>query len=192
MDLPDGESCPAIRKSAEASGVVVSGRRISFLGPEGLSWSLARRQNRLQGIVAGGSAAANLRLDGEVDLALAPPDASRQPVPSARKGGVSGKAIGAFLGANVVAGAALVGVNQLGKTTPDGGKASCSPRNCIVTSPTDPCDCNTMNVTGGDCGATTTGVAYLGVCNPEAGLPCEASLTCAGGICDARDGRCPF
>ena len=183
--------CPALNETVEASDVVVSGRRLSFLGPEGHSWTLARRQDRIQGLVAGEGGKGNLKLEGEVDLALSTPrGGTTSAVPP--KGGISGKAIGAFLGANVVAAGAIFGVNQLGKTTANGGQATCSPRNCIIPSPTDACICNAPNVTGAQCGNTAAGVPYLGACNPDAGLPCGVSLTCAGGVCDARDGRCPF
>jgi hypothetical protein len=189
LDLPAQEGCPALQESLEATEVTVNGRRLSFVGPPGHTWNLAKRQNSLQGLVSGSAGTGNLRLDGEVSLSQAP---SASESVSTRKGGASAKAIGAFLGVNIVAAGAIIGVNQLGKSAPNAGKATCSPRDCIITAPGAPCMCNTEILAGGSCGNTASGVAYRGLCNVNAGLPCEATLSCNNGVCDIRDGSCPF
>ncbi len=192
LDLPAPPGCPAVHETLEAADVVVDGRRVSFVAPDGHSWSLARRQDRIQGLVSGVGGKGNLKLDGEVNLGLVPtPAGAARSAPAPPKGGMSGKAIGAFLAVNVVAAGALVGVNQLGKTVPGAGKLSCSPRTCNITPPSE-CFCNTQNVTGAACGSTPSGVPYYQPCNVEGGLPCEANLTCVDGLCDARDGACGF
>jgi hypothetical protein len=188
VDLHATTGCPAVSRRVNATNVVVNGRRISFLDPDRNSWTLARRQSRLVGLVSGGGTAGSLGLEGEVDLALAGKTERSTEVTAApeKKGGVSGKAIGAFIGVNVVAGA---GVNQLGKSPTEDVEVTCSPRECYLP---EPCNCNTPTVTGATCGTTGTGIPYLAACNTNAGLPCEAGLSCVGGLCESRDGLCGY
>ncbi len=101
---------------------------------------------------------------------------------------------GIILGANVVGLGLLYGVNKAGKGTSQSGVLTCSPRTCIV-GPTinDACFCEGNVVSGVSCGTTTAGAALNAPCdgNPES-VPCQSGLSCNSGVCQDRDGRCPW
>jgi len=98
--------------------------------------------------------------------------------------------IAAILGANVVAAGALVGVNKVGNSSGSGG-TSCSPRNCFVGSPGEPCLCNANVLAGAPCGTVPGGVPLGGACDGMA-RPCQSGFSCNGGICQDGSGACPY
>jgi hypothetical protein len=177
--------CPAIDRVAEARDVKVDGSSLSFSGPGKNAWNLGRRNREALGTVAFGGASEEgaLRLSGEVKLTK---DGS------GKRGGITGT-VGAIIGANIVGLGAFAAANKLGQGKNNAPpQVNCSPRQCLYISPTDPCQCNTPTVAGGTCDNTTSGVAYAGLCNVDAGLPCQAGLSCNSGFCEDRFGHCPF
>jgi hypothetical protein len=147
------------------------------------------------------------RLSGEVRLRRGGPAADEEgaaPGPAAAAGGAAATPtppagaskylghIGIILGANVVALGLLYGVNKVGKGTSQTGVLTCSPRNCIVGATiNDPCFCEGNVVSGASCG-TTTGGAVLNAPCALPSVPCQSTLSCNSGVCQDRDGRCPF
>ncbi len=131
-------------------------------------------------------------LAGEVKLQRAagdnpaPTEAPKKKITAGQRVGQ----IGAVLSANAVAAGVLYGVNKIGKST-GGGAVTCSPRNCVIPAVGQPCDCNPNVASGASCGATTSGVPLLGVCNGTS-LPCQSGFSCNRGFCEDRSGACPF
>ena len=100
--------------------------------------------------------------------------------------------LGLVVGANVVALGLLYGVNELGKGSSETGVVTCSPRTCIVgPSINDPCYCEGNVVSGASCGSTETGAPINAPCQVPS-VPCQATLSCNSGVCQDRDGRCPY
>jgi hypothetical protein len=105
--------------------------------------------------------------------------------------GHTAKIIGIILGANAVGIGLLYGVNQLGKGTSSSGVVTCSPHNCIVGDPGQPCFCEGNVLSGASCGSTTAGVPVGGACKLPS-QPCQAGFSCNSGLCEDRFGRCPY
>jgi hypothetical protein len=181
---PPGSACPALERSVALRELRASGSALSFEGPEGHAWTLARRGSQLLGTVAFQAAASDgegLRLSGEVSLEKA----------GARRGSAFG-AVAGVLGANVVAAGAFALANKAGKGQDDGPpQVTCSPRRCFLIA-VGQCECNTTLTTGQPCGSTASGVGYAGACNVDGAEPCQAGLSCNAGFCEDRFGHCPF
>jgi hypothetical protein len=131
---------------------------------------------------------------GEAAAAEAAPaagGAAAAPAPSGGAGRYLGIA-GVIVGANVVGIGLLYGVNKLGKGSSETGVLTCSPRTCIV-GPTlnDPCFCEGNVVSGTSCGTTTGGQPLNAPCQVPS-QPCQSGLSCNSGVCQDRDGRCPW
>jgi hypothetical protein len=144
------------------------------------------------------------RLSGEVNLrkAVPPPDETAgtggaesaggaSTAPQTTSAGTHFKNVGIVLGATAVGLAGLYGVNQLGQGSSEGGSITCSPRECVVGAPNEPCFCEGNVVSGNPCGETETGVEIGGECSLPS-RPCQATLSCNSGFCEDRFGRCPF
>jgi hypothetical protein len=97
----------------------------------------------------------------------------------------------AIIGANVVGLGLVYGANKLGQGSSETGGVTCSPRVCIVGAPGAPCFCEGNVLSGGSCGTTTAGAPIGAPCDGTS-VPCQAALSCNSGICEDRDGRCPF
>jgi len=205
----EGSGCPPLRKRYAIPGVNAVEGSVSFTDSGGNEWNLALRHGEglLKGLMAwktGDEALANgfkapsgatplTRLSGEVKLQRAVADNPAPAEGPARKvtAGQHVGQIGAVLIANAVAAGTLYGVNKAGKST-TGGAVTCSPRNCIITAPGEPCVCNPASiVSGASCGSTTSGVPLLGVCDGTT-LPCQAGFSCNRGFCEDRSGVCPY
>jgi hypothetical protein len=189
--------------------VRVSGNSVSFADAAGNEWHVTLRDGRLQGMVS------SPNFSGEVDLnpASAPPAAAPQPSPSpappaggaaaAAGTGADGKpvppkssvwkGVGGIVAANVVGLGALVGLNKVLNDTKatNPNAVTCSPRTCVAGAPGAECQCNINLANGASCGNTATGIPYAGICSPPT-LPCQSDLSCNNGLCETRDGRCPF
>lgn len=146
------------------------------------------------------------RLNGEVRLrrsgeAAGAEEATASPAPAAEVPAATPKPAGAgrhignlgrVLGANVVGLGLLYGVNKIGKGSSETGVLTCSPRTCIVGATiNDPCFCEGNVVSGFACGATTGGAPINAWCDGKS-EPCQAGLSCNSGVCQDRDGRCPY
>jgi hypothetical protein len=205
----EGSGCPPLRKRYAIPGVNAAEGSVSFTDSGGNEWNLALRHGEglLKGLMAwktGDEALANgfkapsgatplTRLSGEVKLQRAVADNPAPAEGPARKvtAGQRVGQLGAVLIANAVAAGTLYGVNKAGKST-TGGAVTCSPRNCIITAPGEPCVCNPASiVSGASCGSTTSGVPLLGVCDGTT-LPCQAGFSCNRGFCEDRSGVCPY
>ncbi len=100
--------------------------------------------------------------------------------------------VGAIIGANVVGLGLLYGANKLGKGSSESGVLTCSPRTCIVGATiNDPCFCEGNVVSGAPCGTTTGGAPINAPCDGKS-VPCQSTLSCNSGVCQDRDGRCPY
>jgi hypothetical protein len=122
--------------------------------------------------------------------------ATKEGTPEAPKkkigAGGHAKNIAIILGANVVGLGLLYGVNKLGKGTSESGTVTCSPRTCIVGATiNDPCFCEGNVVSGAPCGTTDGGQPLNAPCLVPS-EPCQSSLSCNSGVCQDRDGRCPY
>jgi len=136
----------------------------------------------------GGEAASDA--GGGATPSPAPEGAAAAPTPA--KGGPTLGHIGAIIGANVVGLGLLYGVNKVGKGTSENGVLTCSPRTCIVGATiNDPCFCEGNVVSGAPCGTSTGGAALNAPCDGKS-VPCQATLSCNSGVCQDRDGRCPY
>ncbi len=158
-----------------------------FTGPDG-----KRPMARLNGEVRlrrGGEAA-----DAEGATASPAPAAggpAATPTPPAGAGRYLGH-LGLVLGANVVGLGLLYGVNKIGKGSSESGVVTCSPRTCIVGAAiNDPCFCEGNIVSSASCGTTTGGAALNAPCDGKS-VPCQSGLSCNSGVCQDRDGRCPY
>jgi hypothetical protein len=97
-----------------------------------------------------------------------------------------------ILGANVVGLGLLYGANKLGSGGSATGVVTCSPRVCIVGATiNDPCYCENNIVSGAPCGSTQSGAPQNSPCDGKA-VPCQSGFSCNSGICQDRDGRCPY
>jgi hypothetical protein len=113
------------------------------------------------------------------------------PTPHAGAGRYLGS-VGLIVGANVVGLGLLYGVNKLGQGSSETGVVTCSPRTCIVgASLNDPCFCEGNVVSGASCGTTTGGAPLNAPCDGKA-VPCQSGFSCNSGVCQDRDGRCPY
>ncbi len=204
----EGSGCPPLRKRYAIPAVHAGDGSVSFTDSGGNEWNLALRHGEglLKGLMAwktgdeplaGGFKAPSgatplTRLAGEVKLQRAagdnpaPTEAPKKKITAGQRVGQ----IGAVLSANAVAAGVLYGVNKIGKST-GGGAVTCSPRNCVIPAVGQPCDCNPNVASGASCGATTSGVPLLGVCNGTS-LPCQSGFSCNRGFCEDRSGACPF
>jgi hypothetical protein len=118
-------------------------------------------------------------------------EAPGAPPPKPIGAGGHARNVGIVLGANVVGLGLLYGVNKLGKGSSEAGVVTCSPRVCVVGAPNQPCFCEGNVLSGAPCGTTTAG-APLGTPCDGRSVPCQSGLSCNSGICEDRDGRCPY
>jgi hypothetical protein len=211
MPAPEGGSCPALRKRYAIAEVAFEAPRLSFTDSGGNEWTLTERDNgrQLQGLLAWRQGGADeplaegfslaggkrplARLSGEVQLHRLVPGASGAAAAQAPAVGAGKEAghIGAIIGANVVGLGLLYGVNKLGKGSSSSGSVTCSPRVCIVGAPGAPCFCESNVLSGASCGTTPAGAALGAPCDGTT-VPCQAALSCNSGVCEDRDGRCPY
>jgi hypothetical protein len=113
------------------------------------------------------------------------------PAPSTGAGRYAGH-LGLVIGANVVGLGLLYGVNKLGQGSSQTGVVTCSPRTCIVGAGiNDPCYCEGNVVSGASCGTTQGGAPVNAACQVPS-QPCQSGLSCNSGVCQDRDGRCPY
>jgi hypothetical protein len=214
IDLPAPQGtppCPALRKRYAIAEVSVSGPTLSFTDSGGNEWTLSLRENgkALQGLLAWrqggveeplaedfslpGGRRPIARLSGEVQLhrvvsgGAGAAVASVPPVSAGKQAG----SIAAIIGANVVGLGLLYGANKLGQGSSETGGVTCSPRVCIVGAPGAPCFCEGNVLSGASCGTTPAGSPIGGPCDGTS-VPCQAALSCNSGVCEDRDGRCPF
>lgn len=211
LPAPAGTSCPALRKRYAIPEVSRSGSNFSFTDSGGNEWTLQLRENGtlLQGLLTwrpggpeeplaegfelpGGKRPLS-RLSGEVQLRRVVPGvagaagAAAAPVSAGKQ---AGNIIG-IIGANVVGLGLLYGANKLGQGSSETGGVTCSPRVCIVGAPGAPCFCEGNVLSGASCGTTPAGSPIGAPCDGTS-VPCQAALSCNSGICEDRDGRCPF
>jgi len=204
----EGSGCPPLRKRYAIPGVHAGEGSVSFTDSGGNEWNLTLRHGEglLKGLMAwktGDESLANgfkapsgatplTRLSGEIKLQRAAADNPAPAEGPTRKvtAGQRVGQVGAILAANAVAAGVLYGVNKAGKST-TGGAVTCSPRDCVITAPGEPCLCNNNVVTGASCGTTASGVPLLGVCNGTT-LPCQSGFSCNRGFCEDRSGVCPY
>ncbi|HXB57437.1 MAG TPA: hypothetical protein VN461_21935 [Vicinamibacteria bacterium] len=213
IDVPStpGSGCPALRKRYQIPEAQVSQDAVTFTDSGGHEWNLGLRKQFLKGLVvwkegAGGEPLAEgfalpsgvrplTRLSGEVKLERvaepAPAEAHPGAAGKAKKGGNLVRNLGIVLGANVVALGVLVGVNKVAKTSSTSATITCSPRTCLPGEPGQQCLCNANVLSGNPCGTTTSGVPLAGVCDGNA-LPCQSGFSCNAGVCEDRNGRCPY
>jgi hypothetical protein len=215
IDMPSspGSGCPALRKRYQIPEAQVSESAVSFTDSGGHEWNLGLRKQFLKGLVAwkeGGGGGEPLaegfslpggarpltRLSGEVKLGrVAEPQAAAAPpgaAGKAKKSGSVARSVGIVLGANVVALGVLLGVNKVAKSSSNAATVTCSPRTCLPGDPGQQCLCNAANVLSGvPCGTTSSGVPQGGVCDGNA-LPCQSGFSCNAGVCEDRNGRCPY
>jgi hypothetical protein len=113
--------------------------------------------------------------------------------PAAKAGaGTHARNVGIVIGANVVGLGLLYGANKLGKGSSESGVVTCSPRVCIVGATiNDPCYCEGNVVSGASCGTTEGGAAQNAPCDGVS-VPCQSGFSCNSGVCQDRDGRCPW
>jgi hypothetical protein len=217
----EGTGCPPLRKRYTIADVVVGEATVSFSDSGGNEWNLSVRRGGgvLQGLLAWrqGGAEERLaegfalpdgtkpgaRLSGEVRLRRATSGESETAEPAAGDASAAGtekkstggghpvKILGVILGANVVGLGLLYGINRIGKGTASSGVVTCSPHNCIVGVPGQPCFCEGNVLSGASCGDTTGGVAVGGACKLPA-QPCQSGFSCNSGVCEDRFGRCPY
>ena len=64
-------------------------------------------------------------------------------------------------------------------------------RTCIVGAPGAPCFCESNVLSGASCGSTPAGAPLGAPCDGKT-TPCQSALSCNSGICEDRDGRCPY
>jgi hypothetical protein len=214
IDVPGtpGSPCPALRKRYQIPEAQVSQSAVTFTDSGGHEWNLGLRKQFLKGLVAwkeggpGGEPLAEAfslpggvrpltRLSGEVKLERVAEPAAAEAPPSAagkaKKGGSVLRNVGIVLGANVVTLGALVGVNKVAKSSSSSATVTCSPRTCLPGEPGQQCLCNANVLSGNPCGTTTSGVPLGGVCDGNA-LPCQSGFSCNAGVCEDRNGRCPY
>ncbi len=217
-----GSGCPPLRKRYAIDETIQAPGTLSFVDSGGNEWTLAVRRSAtvLQGMLAwrqggpeqplaegftapGGQRPA-AHLSGEVRLHRGAEEAAEEPSGAVTKEGTPEapkKKIGAggharnlaiIIGANVVGLGLLYGVNKLGKGTSSSGVLTCSPRTCIVGATiNDPCFCEGNVVSGASCGSTNGGQPLNAPCVVPS-QPCQSGLSCNSGVCQDRDGRCPY
>jgi len=106
--------------------------------------------------------------------------------------GRHGSNLALILGANVVGLGLLYGANKAGQGSATSGVVTCSPRVCIVGATINqPCFCEGNIVSNASCGTTESGAPQNAPCDGVA-VPCQSGLSCNSGICQDRDGRCPY
>jgi len=211
MPAPEGAACPALRKRYAIGEVALAAPTLSFSDSGGNEWTLSLRENGalLLGLLAWRQGGAEeplaegfslpggrrplARLSGEVQLrrvvASGPGAAAPTPVPVGAGKHVGN--LGAILGANVVGLGLLYGANALGKGSSETGGITCSPRSCIVGAPGAPCFCEGNVLSGAACGTTPAGAPIGAPCGGKS-VPCQVDLSCNSGVCEDRDGRCPY
>jgi hypothetical protein len=211
LPAPAGTSCPALRKRYAIAEVSVAGPNVAFTDSGSNEWTLSLRENGtlLQGLLAWRQGAVEeplaegfelpggkrplARLSGEVQLRRVVPGATgaaAATAPPVSAGKQAGNII-AIVGANVVGLGLLYGANKLGQGSSETGGVTCSPRVCIVGAPGAPCFCEGNVLSGASCGTTPAGAPIGAPCDGTS-VPCQAALSCNSGMCEDRDGRCPF
>ena len=133
------------------------------------------------------------RLSGEVQLRRVVPGATgaAAATPASVGAGKQAGHIVAIVGANIVGLGLLYGANKLGKGSSSSGSVTCSPRVCVVGTPGAPCFCESNVLSGAPCGTTQAGAPIGAPCDGQS-VPCQAALSCNSGVCEDRDGRCPY
>jgi hypothetical protein len=211
MPVPEGGACPALRKRYAIGEFVLEGPALSFTDSGGNEWTLSLRENGalLQGLLAWRQGGAEqplaegfslpggrrplARLRGEVQLrrVIAGGAGAAAPTPVPTGAGKQVGHVGAILAANVVGLGLLYGANKLGKGSSETGGVTCSPRVCIVGAPNAPCYCEGNVLSGAACATTPAGAPIGAPCDGQS-VPCQAQLSCNSGMCEDRDGRCPY
>ncbi len=212
MPAPAGAAgCPPLRKRYAIAEITRSGQTISFIDSGGNEWTLSQRENgkALQGLLAWrqggveeplaegftlpGGRRPEARLSGEVQLrrVVAGGTGGAAATPASTSAGKQAGHIGAIIGANVVGLGLLYGANKLGQGSSETGSVTCSPRVCVVGAPGAPCFCEGAVVSGASCGTTPAGAPIGAPCDGHS-VPCQQALSCNSGICEDRDGRCPY
>ncbi len=172
-----------------------------------LAWRQGGPEQPLaEGFTGPGGQRPAARLSGEVRLRRGAEEATtgepgaagaspESPAAAAKpKIGVGGHAknLAIVVGANVVGLGLLYGVNKAGKGSSESGVLTCSPRICIVGATlNDPCFCEGNVVSGASCATTEGGAPLNAPCDGHA-VPCQSGLSCNSGVCQDRDGRCPW
>jgi len=211
MPAPAGTACPALRKRYVIPELSLAAPELSFTDSGGNEWTLTLRENgaALQGLLAWreggveeplaegfslpGGKRPIARLAGEVQLRRVVPGAAGAAAATPQHVG-AGKQTGhviAIIGANVVGLGLLYGANKLGKGASSSGGVTCSPRICIVGAPGAPCFCESNVLSGASCGTTQAGAPIGAPCDGTS-VPCQSGLSCNSGVCEDRDGRCPY
>ncbi len=220
LPAPPGTQCPPLLIESALREVSLTPSTASFSDAQGRQWNLALQVGVLRGLVSGtdGSGEFSLTRRRPERAAKQPKPASETPAsdapesPSATPGadstapseatpagsasksggpGLKAGTVG-IIGANVLGLGALLAASR-GLQDDSAGTSSlvCSPRQCLIGGPGEPCDCTATITTGAACGQTTTGLPVRGACAlPE--LPCQALLSCNNGVCEDRLGSCPF
>jgi hypothetical protein len=217
-----GSGCPPLRKRFAIAEAAEGPGTVSLTDSGGNEWTLAVRRGGsvLQGLLEWRQGGPDLpladgytapdgrrpttRLAGEVRLrrdespaepgepaAPEPGAPAAAPAPPAGAGRHAGN-LALVLGANVVGLGLLYGANKVGKGSSSSGVVTCSPRVCIVGATiNDPCFCEGNVVSNASCGTTEGGAVLNAPCDGK-GVPCQSGLSCNSGVCQDRDGRCPF
>ncbi len=211
MPSPQGAACPTLRKRYSIAEFVLEGPALSFMDSGGNEWTLSLRENgvTLQGLLAWRQGGAEeplaegfslpggrrplARLSGEVQLRRLATGGAGAATPTVAPVSAWKQAghIGAIIGANVVGLGLLYGANKLGKGSSESGVVTCSPRTCIVGAPNEPCFCEGNVLSGASCGTTRAGAPIGAPCEAR-NVPCQSGLSCNSGLCEDRDGRCPY
>lgn len=220
LPTPAGTQCPPLRIESALTELSLTPSTASFSDAQGRQWNLALQMGVLRGLVtgSGGSGEVSLtrrrpeRAAKHAQAASEAPasDAAEEtgstatessgPAAGATPAGGEGKPAGpglkagtlGIIGANVVGlGALLAASGALQDESAGTSQLVCSPRQCLIGGPGEPCDCTATITTGAACGQTTSGVPVRGACAlPD--LPCQALLSCNNGVCEDRLGSCPF
>jgi hypothetical protein len=185
LAAPKGTACAAIHLRTDVEAMTLTPSTVSFRDGQGREWNLGLKEGALAGIFAGTGGS------GEVQLKKT----------AAIVGGAGmGKGALGFVGANIVALGALVGINKVAQDNSSPGTSTivCSPRACVqVSSPGQPCDCTPTQpnvVSGGSCGQTTSGLGLGAECSLP-NRPCQSELSCDNGHClnpFPQGGPCPI
>jgi hypothetical protein len=140
----------------------------------------------------GGEATGGEEAGGEAPTAGAVPAGGGTAPPAHAGAGTYASHLGLIIGANVVGLGLLYGVNKLGQGNSETGVVTCSPRTCIVGAGiNDPCYCEGNVVSGASCGTTQGGAPVNAPCQVPS-QPCQSGFSCNSGVCQDRDGRCPY
>lgn len=213
LPAPPGTQCPPFAIDSALGDVTLTESTASFRDAQGRQWNLALQAGVLRGLMSGQDGSGELALQRQRPQraaaaepravpdapaaqapAASPEPGAAAPAAAAGKSGGPGLKAGTLgiIGANIVGLGALLAVNQAVQDESAGTSTLiCSPRQCLIGGPGEPCDCTSTITTGQACGDTTTGVPVGGACLLP-NLPCQALLSCNNFVCEDRLGSCPF